>query len=311
MKKIFSQNTINWLVLLGLSLAWGSSFSVRLEALQTYSESQVAFFQILGATLFFIPFILKSVKKINKQNIPLLFLSGFLGNVLTSIFYALGQSRLDVSIASILSALVPIVVFVGGIIFMKQRFSIKAFFAILLGLLGVVILIFGDSLMATNTTVIEQTTTLANQTTLWGICFILLAVIAGASNIVLIGFAFPKLNGTEIASLAFLLIAPLPLIGLFTTDFTGIVENPKFTSSTLTMILLAFISFIGTLGFNELIKRSSPLFASLSTYLILLIGVLMGVIFSGDTFSMKHILAIICIFMGVYWINQPEKKPEN
>lgn len=311
MKRTFSQNTINWFVLLGLSLAWGSSFSVRLEALQTYSESQVAFFQILGATLFFIPFILKSVKKINRRNIPILFLSGFLGNVLTSIFYALGQSRLDVSIASILSALVPIVVFVGGIVFMKQQFSVKSLFAILLGLLGVVILIFGDSLIGATSNIVDQTTTLANQTTLWGVFFILMAVISGASNIVLIGFAFPKLNGTEIASLAFLLIAPLPLIGLFTTNFTGIIENPKFISSTFTMFLLAFISFIGTLGFNELIKRSSPLFASLSTYLILLIGVLMGVVFSGDVFSMRHILAIICIFIGVYYINQPERKLKN
>lgn len=283
-------------LLLIVSLAWGASFSVRFEALQTYSDVQVALFQIFGGFLFFIPFLPKALKKLTKKNAPMLFLSGFLGNVLTSVFYALAQSRTDVSVTSILSALVPIVVFAEGVILYKQAFSGKTLGAILLGLLGVTILIFG----------VDFSLNALSNNSILGMFFVLLAVLSGATNITLIGFAIPKLTGIEIASLAFLFFAPLAFCGLFFTDFQHVFDNPHFTSSSLMLLLLAFITFIGTLGFNELIKRSTPLFASLSTYLILLIGVLLGVFLTDNPFEWKHFWSIICIFIGVYWINSPK-----
>ncbi len=284
-------------LLLLVSLAWGTSFSVRFEALKAYSDLQVALFQIFGGFLFFIPFLRKALPKLTKKNAPLLFLSGFLGNVLTSVFYALAQSRTDVSITSILSALVPIVVFIEGVILYKQAFSLRVLGAILLGLLGIVFLIFGFDFSGGSW---------ANNSVL-GMFFVLLAVLSGASNITLIGFAIPKLTGVEIASLAFLFFAPLAFAGLFFTDFAPVLASPDFMLSSFMVLLLAFITFVGTLGFNELIKRSTPLFASLSTYLILLIGVLLGVFLTGDSFQWKHFCAIACIFIGVYWINKPEK----
>lgn len=295
-------------LLLIISIAWGASFSVRHEALKAYSDKQVALFQIFGAALFFVPFMFKVAQKLTKKNLPVLLLSGFLGNVLTSVFYALAQSRTDVSITSILSALGPIVVFVEGILIYKQKFSLGALLALLLGLAGVCILIFGDAIAFQ-----WQPFSLAFQgisfqnTSLLGIFYVLLAVLAGSSNIVLIGFAIPKLTGTEIASLTFMLFAPIAFVLLLGTDFTPALEHIDFTHSTLMLSLLAFITFIGTVGFNELIKRSSPLFASLATYLILLIGVLMGVYLTGAHFEWKHFWSIICIFIGVYWINKPNK----
>ncbi len=288
-------------LLLVVSLAWGTSFSVRFEALKAFSDAQVALFQIFGGFLFFIPFLPKALKKLTKKNAPLLFLSGFLGNVLTSVFYALAQSRTDVSITSILSALVPIVVFAEGVILYKQAFSAKTLGAILLGLLGVAILIFGVDF---------STSSLSNSSAL-GMLFVILAVLSGATNITLIGFAIPKLTGIEIAALAFLFFAPLAFGGLFFTDFQQAVASPNFGLSSLMLLILAFITFIGTLGFNELIKRSTPLFASLSTYLILLIGVLLGVFLTGDTFHWKHFWSIICIFIGVYWINKPQNEQKQ
>ncbi len=292
------QNYLPIFLLLVVSLAWGASFSVRFEALKAYSDVQVALLQIFGGFLFFIPFLGKALKKMTRKNAPLLFLSGFLGNVLTSVFYALAQSRTDVAITSILSALVPVVVFIEGVILYRQSFSIRILGAVLLGLLGIVFLIFGFDFSGNS----------LENNSIWGILFVLLAVLSGASNITLIGFAIPKLSGLEIASLAFLFFAPFAFVGLFFTDFGRVFASPNFALSSLMVLLLAFITFIGTLGFNELIKCSTPLFASLSTYLILLIGVLLGVFLSGDSFEWKHFWSIVCIFIGVYWINKPAKK---
>lgn len=311
MQALFNKN-IAFILLLVISLAWGASFSVRFEALKAFSDAQVALFQIFGAGLFFIPFMFKAAQKLTKKNLPILLLSGFLGNVLTSVFYALAQSRTDVSITSILSALGPIVVFVEGILLYKQRFSLSALLALLLGLVGVCILIFGDafSLQWDSLSLSLQNLSFQN-TSLLGIFYVLLAVFAGSSNIVLIGFAIPKLTGTEIATLSFLLYAPIAFVLLCGTNFTLALQNPHFTHSSWMLLLLAFITFIGTIGFNELIKRSSPLFASLSTYLILFIGVLMGVYLTGDDFAWKHFWSIICILIGVYWINKPAKNKQT
>lgn len=303
------QKQLPLLLLLITSLAWGASFSVRYEALKAFSDSQVALFQILGGGLFFIPFMRKAIKKLTKKNLPILILSGLLGNVLTSVFYALAQSRTDVSITSILSALGPIIVFVEGILLYKQRSSLGAFLALLLGLAGVCILIFGDALsiqLSPFNLSFSEGISFQN-TSLLGIFYVLLAVLTGSSNIVLIGFAIPKLTGIEIATITFMIFAPIAFCLLWGTDFSPALESPHLKHSSYMLILLALITFVGTIGFNELIKRSSPLFASLSTYLILFIGVLMGVYLTGDSFELKHFWSIICIFIGVYWINKPNK----
>ncbi|PVX51982.1 EamA-like transporter family protein [Balneicella halophila] len=296
------------ILLLIISLAWGASFSVRFEALKAYSDTQVALFQIFGAGIFFLPLMWKTAKKLSRENFPILFLSGFLGNVLTSVFYALAQSRTDVSVTSILSALGPIVVFIEGILIYKQRFSLSALLALLLGLLGVCILIFGDSI-AFNIDPFSlsfQESLSFQNTSLLGIFYVLMAVIAGSSNIVLIGYAMPKLSGTEIATITFMIFGPIAFVFLLGTNFSSALESEAFAHSSWMLVLLAFITFIGTVGFNELIKRSSPLLASLSTYLILFIGVAMGVFLTGSEFEWKHFWSIICIFIGVYWINKPQ-----
>lgn len=308
MQKYFSKN-IPLILLLIVSLAWGASFSVRHEALKAFSDTQVALFQIFGAGVFFIPFMLKAAKKITRRNLPILLFSGFLGNVLTSVFYALAQSRTDVSVTSILSALGPIVVFVEGILLYKQRFSLGALVALLLGLVGVCILIFGDAIALQwhPFTLSFQDSISFQNTSLLGLFYVLMAVFVGSSNIVLIGFAIPKITGTEIATITFMLFAPVALLLLLGTNFQPALSNTNFGHSSWMLVVLAFITFIGTVGFNELIKRSSPLFASLSTYLILFIGVLMGVYLTGDNFAWKHFWSIICILIGVYWINKPSK----
>lgn len=300
-------------LLLIISLAWGASFSVRHEALKAFSDTQVALFQIFGASLFFIPLMKRAAKKITTKNLPILFLSGFLGNVLTSVFYALAQSRTDVSVTSILSALGPIVVFAEGILIYKQRFSFGALSALLLGLIGVCILVFGDAItfnLSPFAFEFHENVSFQN-TSLLGILYVLMAVFSGSSNIILIGYAIPKLSGTEIATITFMIFAPIAFAFLLGTDFTPALNSPHLTHSSLMLLLLAFITFVGTVGFNELIKRSSPLLASLSTYIILFVGVVMGIYLTGSDFAGKHFWSIICIFIGVYWINKPQKSHNN
>ncbi len=167
-------------------------------------------------------------------------------------------------------------VFVEGVILYKHAFSAKILRAVLLGLLGIVFLIFGFDFSGNSW---------ANNS-VWGMLFVLLAVLSGASNITLIGFAIPKLSELEIASLAFLFFAPFAFVSLFFTDFEQVFASPNFTLSSLMVLLY--------------LRRFPPtwfcLLGCFGAYFLLEIAL------SGN------ILGLLSVFIGVYWTNKPAKE---
>jgi drug/metabolite transporter (DMT)-like permease len=275
----------NWLLLLLVSFIWGSPYILREIALQSFSHNQVAAFQVFLSFVLFIPLIVKNFKKLNKENIGPLLLSGIAGNIGPSFFFAKAQTLINSSLAGMLNAMLPSITLVLAILFFKGKSNRNTLIGIGLGLIGSCVIAFmGDSFGSTQ---------------FMGVFYVFMAILSVAISINIVSFALPKLNGIEIASLAFLFVGPMAGIFLLTTDIQTVIQTENFTHSASMLAILAVLTFFGVIFYNQLIKRSSHVFAASIAYLIPIVALFWGITIGGDQITISQILAICLILVGV------------
>lgn len=280
-----SNKKSNWLLLLLVSFIWGSPYILREIALKSFSHDQVAAFQVFLSFLLFLPLIFKNFKKLGKDNIIPLILSGLTGNIGPSYFFAKAQTLISSSIAGMLTAMLPTITLLMAILLFKNKTNIKIIGGILLGFTGTLIIIFSGESHGT--------------THLLGIFYVFMAMVSVATSINLISFALPKLTGTEIASLAFLFVGPMAGTYLVFTDLSAPLAAENFTNSALMLSLLALLTFAGVIFYNRLIKQSSHVFAASIAYLIPIVAIFWGIVIGGDQITLAQIASIIIILVGV------------
>ncbi len=275
----------NWILLLLVSFIWGSPYILREIALKSFTHSQVAAFQVFLSFILFLPLIFKNFKKLNKDNIGPLLLSGIAGNIGPSFFFAKAQTLINSSLAGMLNAMLPSITLVLAILFFKGKSNRNTLIGIGLGLIGsCAIALMGDSFGSTQ---------------FMGVFYVFMAILSVAISINIVSFALPKLNGIEIASLAFLFVGPMAGIFLLTTDLGTVIQADNFTQSASMLALLAVLTFFGVIFYNQLIKRSSHIFAASIAYLIPVVALFWGITIGGDQISISQILAICLILVGV------------
>ena len=96
---------VSWLLLIFLSLIWGSSFILMKKGLISFSPAEVAGVRILSASVFLLPVALRNLQKIRKKQWYYLFISGFFGSLIPAFLFPLAQTRIDSGITGILNAL--------------------------------------------------------------------------------------------------------------------------------------------------------------------------------------------------------------
>ena len=279
-----------WIVLLVLSLIWGSSFILMKKGLETFTSNQVAAFRIFISYLAFLPIAVKHFNKIKKENIVSLLIVGFIGNAIPAMLFAKAQTRIDSSLAGMLNSLTPMFTLFVGLLFYKSRILLINIAGILLGLIGAIGLVNnGQNILAGyNSYAI----------------FIVIATIFYGITVNEIKFKLTDISGISIAALSFFFIGPVAGMYLIFTDFSGAINSGLFLQGLGYISILAiFSSFLAVMLFNTLIKYTSAIFGASVTYIIPLIAIMWGVV-DGEPFTINHLLWIAVILVGIYLVNK-------
>ncbi|MFA9371286.1 MAG: DMT family transporter [Labilibaculum antarcticum] len=280
----------NWILLILVSFIWGSPYILREIALESFSHNQVAAFQVFFSFLLFIPLIVKNIRKLSKENILPLLLSGITGNIGPSYFFAKAQTQISSSVAGMLNAMLPMLTLLIAILFFKSSTNKKVIGGILLGFAGTLLISFsGDSF---------------GSSYFWGVFYVFMAILSVAISINIVSFSLPKLTGTEIASLAFLFVGPAAGIFLAFTDLSAPLASETLSKSAIMLGLLAILTFAGVILYNQLIKKSSHVFAASIAYIIPIVAIFWGIAIGGDHISIAQTASIIIILVGVHLTNR-------
>ncbi|MBI9054303.1 MAG: EamA family transporter [Bacteroidales bacterium] len=289
-----------WITLLFLSFIWGSSFILMKKGLRSYSHDQVAAFRIFISFLAFLPWGIKNLKKITKDNIYSLIIVGFIGSTIPAFLFTKAQTQVDSALAGMLNSTTPLFTLIIGLLFYKSSAKLINAVGIFLGLVGAVGLI---AFSANGGNILDNIN-------YYGL-FIVIATICYGINVNQVKYKIKDLNGLELTSIAFMFVGPFAGIYLLFTDFSFALSTPDYI---LNMGYIAVLAVIGTVLalaiFNTLIQHTSALFGASVTYVIPVFAIMWG-IFDGEKISIWQFLWIGLIFVGVYLVNKRKKESKN
>jgi drug/metabolite transporter (DMT)-like permease len=197
-------------------------------------------------------------------------------------------------LAGILNSASPLFALIVGIIFYHNRPLKTQTLGIVIGFIGAAMLILNgqfDSLRGIN---------------IYGL-FVVLATFGYGINANEVRFRLHYLNGIQITTLSFLLIGPPAIFVLLSTNLSEAYNSEFFLGSLFAvMALSAFGSVVSLFVYNNLIHRTSALFATSVTYIIPIFAILWG-IFDGELINPIQYIGMGVVLLGVYLVNRKNR----
>jgi drug/metabolite transporter (DMT)-like permease len=285
--------SLSWIILIALSLTWGSSFILMKQGLKAFSSDEVAALRIGIAFLFLLPLQVLYLKKIDlKQTWKGLILMGVFGNLIPAFLFTKAETQISSSLTGMLNALTPLFTILVGVIIYKTPILKFQVLGVIIGLAGAIMLLgFGESS--------EHSSNLSYS------LLVVLATLCYAISVNGIKKHLTGINSVIASVWAFTFIGPLALIYLFSaTEFTVHVRSENGLAA------LGYICILGIAGtalsvivFNRLIKQAGTVFASSCTYLIPVVAIGWG-LYDGEVVTPVQLISIAVIIAGVWIINK-------
>jgi len=285
------QKFLNWLIFILLSVIWGSSFILMKKSSETLTGWQIGAIRIFSAGLCFFPFAVFHFSKIPPRKMPVLILSGLLGNLFPAFLFALAIEKIDSSMEGILNSLTPLFVIVIGVLFFKSTLQPKKIAGVLVGLVGLFLLSFSKS---------SLTHSNLNYTLL-----ILLATIFYGLNVNIVSHYLKELNPIQMATVSLAIMGiPAGIVVWQQNVFSMAQYDEAARWSIAASALLGVVgSAIATALFYWLIKKAGGLFASLVTYAIPVVSIIWGEL-DHENVTLIQIGSLGIILSGVYLANK-------
>ncbi|MFL5753904.1 MAG: DMT family transporter [Bacteroidia bacterium] len=284
--------SLAWILLIILSLIWGSSFILMKRGLEAFSSEQVAALRIGIAFLFLLPLMLRNYRiDLKKYFIGILGM-GVFGNLIPAFLFTKAETGISSSLTGMLNALTPLFTIIVGMLAFRIKTNKLQFAGILVGFGGALVLLsYSESDGSTNNYV-------------FGL-LVVLATLCYAISVNMIRRFLSDLNSVTATVWSFTFIGPVALAYLFTTDFISVIKtNPGATGALAYISILAIVgSAISVILFNILIKISGSVFAASCTYLIPVVAISWGVA-DGEPVNLMQVAAIFVILGGIWLINK-------
>ena len=283
---------LNWIILISLALVWGSSFILINRGLKAFPPDQLGAYRIFIAGIFMLPFAFFHFKKEHLKHWKGFLGMGLFGNFMPAFLFAKAETGLSHALTGMLNSLTPLFTLLLGVLFFGNKTKWINVIGILIGMLGASALLY-----------IGEKNDLSKNLD-YGI-YIIIATVSYGLSVNIIQKTMKNVNAVTATTYAMIFIGIPAGIYLFTTNFIS-----KVTTHENGMSSLVYTSILGILGtavsvivFNELVKRTSGLYASSVTYLIPIVAIFWGIT-DGESILWLHFLCIGVILTGIYLVTR-------
>ncbi len=273
----------HWLILLLLSLLWGSSFILIKKTLLVIEPFSIACLRIAITSLAFMPYVIYIRKKIDWSDWMKYLLLGLTTTGIPSFCFAFAQKYVSSATTGILNSLTPVLTLLISVLVFKAKFQMSKLMGVVLGFTGAGILVFGssDGNFAASLT---------------GFLIVFFATICYGFNSNLLKEFFPNQPSLTVSAGAFTLVGiPVILITIFAVDFKTIVSTSAGLQGLAFVSILALVcTLFANIVFYKLVQETTPVFASSVTFLIPLVACLWA-IWDGESLNIYHFIAVLFI----------------
>lgn len=280
--------------LITVALVWGTTFLGIRIAVESIPPWFVAGFRqmIAAIILALILVYTKNLKWIGWKNFGIQIVLSSLMLIVANGMTTVAEKHLTSSLASLISAASPLLVFILSIFFGLQKFSFRGIIGIILGFLGI-LLIFKDGL--------ED---LLRPDYRMGVLFMFVAISGWA-----FGTIFSKKINHHPQNISLNLFYQFGFAGIIQIIFGFLateklnVELWTFKSIFATFYLAIFGSVIGFFAFHFALKKITPIQISVLSYVNTIIAIFLGWLILDEKISATFITATILIICGVFITN--------
>lgn len=284
----------HWGIFLLLSLTWGSSFILMKIGLEAFTAYQVASLRLVTASLVLLPFFFRAIRQVPSNKIPVIILSGLLGNGMPAFLFCIAETKIDSALAGILNSLTPLMALLSGLLFFHSPIRKQQLVGVCTGLLGVILLFTNKGIDS-------------NPYWYYGL-LILVATISYGCNISLVHHYLKGFTSMQLGSIAMVFCGLFTLPILLFTDFFPQFATPQapWRSLGAAVILGVMGTAIASVLFYLLIKRAGAMFASMVTYALPVVAIGWGLL-ANETITIVQVLCMLLILFGVYLVNRAKK----
>lgn len=281
--------SLNWLLFGLLALIWGSSFILMKKSAEQLSGWQIGAVRIFSASVVFLPFTSFHLRQLPKAKIPIVLLTGLLGNLFPAFLFGIAiQHSGESSLAGILNSLTPLFVILIGILFFGANLQRKKLAGVLVGFVGLFILSLSNGPLT--------------ESGIGYTLLILLATIFYGLNVNIVGTYLKGLHPVKMATVSIgFLSVPTALVLWFAPVSLNTQEMRTSVGAAVALGILS--SSVATIIFYALIERAGGLFASLVTYAVPVVAIGWGLVYH-EAIGFLQIGCLAVILSGVYIANR-------
>lgn len=278
---------IKWVLLIVLSLIWGSSFILIKRGLVGLSPMQLGSLRILFSAVFLILIGFKSLAEIKRHQWKYIVLTSFFGTFIPAFLFALAQTQITSSVSSILNSLTPLNTLILGALAFGLTFKRTQIVGVIIGLIGTLLLIINGAINHPGQNY-------------WYALLVLVASVCYALNVNLLKKYLTDVKPLSITTGNFLVLFFPALLVLLSTDFVSVFKQLQVQQSMLFVALLGVVGTgIANIMFFKLIQISSPVFATSVTYLIPIVAFFWGLL-DGEMLTPIQFIGAFVVLLGVY-----------
>ncbi len=278
----------DWLILLLLSVVWGSSFILIKKGLIAFTATEMALLRIEMTSVIFVPiYFIMAKGKMTRRQIFWAATVGVLGSGLPAFLFAFGETSVPSSIAGMLNSLTPIFTWILGLLFFKMAFTRNHLLGVIMGFVGAIFIIAFEP----NFTLHVDPYTL----------LIVIATVSYALSGNIVKTHLQDVHHITLSSIAFIIIGIPAIIYSFQTDmYVKIAHDPQALFSLTAIGLLSlFGTVIANILFYRLIQRTNQIFASSVAYIIPIMALGWGLL-DGEALQWPHLVGLVFIVVGVW-----------
>ena len=281
-----------WILVLILSLIWGSSFILIKKSLEHFTPYQVGALRVLISGILLAPIAILNRTKFPRKSLKWIIIAALAGNFIPMFLFPIAETKVSSSIAGIMNSMMPIFTIIVGALFWKTKTTSRQVIGILISFTGVIILLLsGNS---------------KTEMPIFYVSLLLLAAFLYAVSVTTVGAKLTHIPAKIMSSFVFFYILSLPsLIALIFSDFFS-----TFSFSNGNLIGLAYVATLSIFGTGlamilqyRLMSVSNPLFASTVTLIMPIIAVMWGII-DGETFTIIQFIGAAIIIAGLIFLRK-------
>ena len=288
MQRPLAGHLLPYVLLLFVGVFWGSTFALTRLALGDGDHPVgLAFWQAFGGALVLLPIACSRFGGgLHRRHWRHYLMVAVCGTAVPGIVYFYAAAEVPTGVLSMTVALVPIFTCAGAWFARVDPFAVKPALGVALGLVAVWLIIGPEN-------------ALPDPSLAAWVVFALIAPVFYTFENLYVGYKVPpEVNTISLLAGALLIASVLTLPVAVAVD--GFVLPWQMSGEALgALALLVVVSAVAYLAFLALVRLSGAVFASLTTYLITLAGVVWGMLLFGERHSLWIWAAVVLLVAGM------------